>query len=128
MPADDEDLPGTLQRSPEKAQRTYRAALDSAHETYDSEAAAHRVAFAAVKHNFEKVGDHWEEKAEKGPSDPQAARGGAEARDHPLPTGGGMVVGTTQKELYAQAKQLGIPGRSRMSKEELTEAVRKAKR
>jgi cation transport regulator ChaB len=123
-----EDLPGTLQRSPEKAQRTYEKTLDSAHETYDDEAAAHRVAFAALKHSFEKVGDHWEEKDEKGPSDPQAARGGAEARDDPQPTGGGKKVGATRKELYAEAKRLNVSGRSKMSTEQLTEAVRKAKK
>ncbi|HUG86610.1 MAG TPA: ChaB family protein [Euzebya sp.] len=37
MPSDREGLPGTLKRSPpKKAQRTYRKALDSAHEQYDS--------------------------------------------------------------------------------------------
>jgi hypothetical protein len=33
-PSKDEDLPGTLQRSPAKARRTYREAYDSAVETY----------------------------------------------------------------------------------------------
>ena len=71
-----EDLPGTLKRSPAKAQRTYAETLDSAHEQYDSEERAHRTAVAALKHSFEKVGDHWEPKAEKGPSDDRAAAGG----------------------------------------------------
>ncbi|HEX8582299.1 MAG TPA: ChaB family protein [Acidimicrobiales bacterium] len=128
MPTKKEDLPGTLKRSPAKAQRTYAKALDSAHETYDSEEAAHRVAFAAVKHSFEKQGDHWEPKDEKGPSDPQAAKGGAEARRSRTPTGGGKVVGTTKKELMEQARELDVPGRSKMSKDELTEAVAKAKK
>ncbi|HEX9994972.1 MAG TPA: ChaB family protein [Acidimicrobiales bacterium] len=128
MPTKKEDLPGTLKRSPAKAQRTYAKALDSAHETYDSEEAAHRVAFAAVKHSFEKQGDHWEPKDEKGPSDPQAAKGGDEARRSRTPTGGGKVVGTTKKELMEQARELDVPGRSKMSKDELTEAVAKAKK
>ncbi len=129
MPAKKEDLPGTLQRSPKKAQETYSKTLDSAHETYgDDEERAHRAAFSSLKHSFEKVGDHWEEKDEKGPSDPQAAKGGKEARDSNTPTGGGKDVGTSRKELYEQAKRLDIPGRSNMSKDKLTKAISKAKR
>jgi cation transport regulator ChaB len=129
MPTEKEDLPDTLKRSPEKAQRTYAKALDSAHETYEGdEGRAHRAAFAAVKHSFEKVDDHWEPKEEKGPSDPQAARSGKEARDSDAPTGGGKDVGTTKGELYEQAKQLGISGRSKMSADELAKAVAKAKK
>ena len=71
-----EDLPGTLERSPAKAQRTYAETLDAAHDTYDSEERAHRTAYAALKHSFEKVGDHWEPKSERGPSDPGSARPG----------------------------------------------------
>lgn len=129
MPTRDEDLPGTLKRSPEKAQRTYAKALDSAHETYEGdEERAHRTAFAAVKHSFKKVGDHWEPKDEKGPSDPQAARSGEEARSSDAPTAGGAEVGTTRKELYEQARELDISGRSKMSVDELAEAVAKARR
>jgi cation transport regulator ChaB len=128
MPTKKEDLPGTLKRSPAKAQRTYAKALDSAHEEYDSEEAAHRVAFSAVKHSFEKAGDHWEPKDEKGPSDPQAAKSGAEARRSSTPTGGGKQVGTTKKELMEEARDLDVAGRSKMSKDELTKAVAKAKR
>ena len=76
MPLKKEDLPGTLQRSPRKAQRTYAETLEAAEEQYDSEERAHRTAWSAVKHSFEKVGDHWEPKDEKGPSDPRAAKGG----------------------------------------------------
>jgi cation transport regulator ChaB len=129
MPTKKEDLPGTLKRSPRKAQRTYAKALDSAHEEYEGdEARAHRVAFSAVKHSFEKEGDHWEPKAEKGPSDPQAAKSGAAARNSRTPTGGGKQVGTTKKELLEQARKLDVPGRSKMSKDQLTRAVAKAKK
>jgi len=44
-----EELPGTLQRSPEKAQRTFAKAHDSAVETYGEGEQAHRVAYGAVK-------------------------------------------------------------------------------
>ena len=49
MPKDTrEDLPGTLQRSPAKAQRTYQKTLESAHKEYGSEERAHRTAIAGV--------------------------------------------------------------------------------
>lgn len=123
MPAKDEKLPGTLQRSPAKAQRTYTKALDSAHETYDDEERAHRTAYAAVKHSFEKVGDHWEPKDEKGPSDEQA-KGGAGTQRR---TAGGVdAEGHTKAELYERAKQLDVHGRSSMGKQELAEAIARA--
>src|SRR6202022_1839983 len=75
-----DDLPGTLKRSPAKAQRTFKKVHDSAVETYGEGERAHRTAFSAVKHSFEKVGDHWEPKDHKGPSDAQAERGGQAAR------------------------------------------------
>ena len=36
---------------------------------------AHRTALASLKHSFEKVGDHWEPKEQRGPSDAQAEGG-----------------------------------------------------
>jgi cation transport regulator ChaB len=126
MPAKDEDLPGTLERSPKKIQDTYEKTLDSAHEQYDSEERAHRTAWSAVKHVAEKRGDHWELKDEPGPSDPQAAKGGREARDRPSKTYGGVdVEGSTKEELYERAKELDVEGRSNMSKTELAEAIAK---
>src|SRR5436190_8452767 len=101
MPAKKEELPGTLERSPKKVQRTYEKALDSAHEEYDSEERAHRTAWSAAKHVAKKEGDHWELKDEPGPSDPQAAQSGAQARDHPKKTAGGIdVEGGSKAELY----------------------------
>jgi cation transport regulator ChaB len=124
MPTRKEDLPGTLKRSPAKAQRTYAEALDAAEEQYDSEARAHQTAWAAVKHSFEKVGDHWEPKDRKGPSDPQSKQGGAAARNRPKRTHGGVdVVGNTRDELYERAKKAGVKGRSKMSKAELADAL-----
>src|ERR671938_657688 len=99
MPAKKEELPSTLERSPKKVRRTYEKALDSAHEEYGSEERAHRTAWAAVKHIAEKRGDHWELKDEKGPSDPQAAQGGAEARDRPRRSYGGVDANKTKAEL-----------------------------
>src|SRR5215210_42402 len=90
MPTKKEDLPSTIRRSPGKVQRTYAETLDSAHETYDSEERAHRTAFSAVKHVAEKRGDRWRLKDRKGPSDPQAAKSGRQARERPGPTYGGV--------------------------------------
>jgi hypothetical protein len=77
-----------------------------------------------VKHSFEKVGDHWEPKDEKGPSDPQSAQRGAAARDRPKATHGGVDVrGNTKEELYERARRAGVKGRSSMSKAELADAL-----
>ncbi|PPE70656.1 ChaB family protein [Caldimonas thermodepolymerans] len=118
------EMPGTLERSSDKAQRTYAKALRSAEDSYGSGARAARTAYAALKHGFEKVGDRWVAKARKGPSDAQAAQSGRAARERPQATAGGVDVrGHTRQELYAQAQALGIAGRSRMGKEELARAV-----
>jgi cation transport regulator ChaB len=120
------DMPGTLRRSPAKAQRTYAKAHDSAAETYGDGESAHRAAHAALKHSFEKRGDHWVPKNGKGPSDPQAKKSTPASRRRPSKTYGGVdVEGNSKQELYERAKQYGITGRSRMSKLELAEAIAK---
>lgn len=122
------ELPSTLQRSGAKAQATFAKAHDSAQETYadadDTEQRARRTAFSALKHTHEKVGDHWEPKAggRKGPSDAQAA-GGA---DTDRPTSGGVDASATKEHLLELAKRLDVRGRSRMSKDELVQALQKA--
>ena len=119
-------LPSTLARSPKKAQETFTKTHDSAVETYGEGERAHRTAFASLKHSFEKVGDHWEPKKRKGPSDPQAAKSGKAARKGTGRTYTGVdAVGNTKQELYERARKLGIKGRSRMSKSELAEAIGK---
>ena len=115
-------MPSTLKRSPKKAQDTYAKTHDSAVEQYGEGERAHRTAFAAVKHSFEKVGDHWEPKAEKGPSDAKAAGGrGTRAK-----TAGGVDANASKAHLMDLAKRLDITGRSRMTKAELVEAIQKA--
>jgi hypothetical protein len=117
-----DEIPSTLQRSPDKAQRTYAKTYDSAAETYGPGERAARTALSAVKHSFEKVGDHWEPKDEKGPSDAHAAGG----RGSPAPTAGGVDANASKKHLYELAQRLEVPGRSSMSKSELVEAIGKA--
>ncbi len=123
MPAKKEDLPSTLERSPDKVQRTYEETLDSAHEQYDSEQRAHRTAWSAVKHVAEKKGDHWELKDEMGPSDEQSTLSGAEARRGAGESHAGIDAFKSKSELYQDAKQAGIEGRSSMSKKELVTAL-----
>ncbi|HLL65196.1 MAG TPA: ChaB family protein [Micromonosporaceae bacterium] len=127
MPGRDE-LPSTLRRSEKHAQETWVKTHDSAVEQYGEGERAHRTAFSAVKHSYEKVGDHWEPKEEKGPSDPQAAKGGAEARRRPAETAEGVDANASKSHLMELARRLEIAGRSRMRKDELVEAIRKANR
>ncbi|WP_210503949.1 ChaB family protein [Nocardioides xinjiangensis] len=122
-----QELPSTLERSPKKAQRTWIEAHDSAVEEYGEGERAHRTAFAALKHSFEKVGDHWEAKDEKGPSDKQAAKSGAAARKGGK-TSEGVDANATKAHLMDLARKLDVTGRSRMNKDELVEAIKKANR
>lgn len=124
----DAELPGTLKRSEKHAQATFRETHDSAAEQYGDGERAHRTAFAALKHSYEKVGDHWEPKEHKGPSDPQAEQHGKAARDHPRDTYEGVDGNATKQHLMDVARRLDIRGRSRMTKAALIEAIEKANR
>lgn len=126
MPERDDDIPRTLQRSPAKARETWRKTHDSAVDTYGEGERAHRTAFSALKHSFEKVGDHWEPKDEKGPSDPRAARSGRAAREGGGESFGGVdVLGHTRHELEQRARSLGVTGTSHMRKRDLARAIAK---
>ncbi|HLJ99048.1 MAG TPA: ChaB family protein [Streptosporangiaceae bacterium] len=117
-----DELPGTIQRSPKQAQKIFAKAHDSAAEQYGDGERAHRVAYAALKRKFQKVGDHWEKKAHTGPSDPRAAD--PKARENHGKTYGGVdYFGSSKKELLKRAAALGIRGRSKMTKDELADAI-----
>ena len=118
----EEELPSTLQRSDDKAKRTFAKAHDAAAEQYGDAERAHRVAFSALKHTHEKVGDHWEPKDRSGPSDEQAAGG----VDTDRPTAGGVDARASKRHLYELASRLEIRGRSTMTKQELVTALQKA--
>jgi cation transport regulator ChaB len=112
VPSKKEDIPSTLERSPDKVQRTYEKTLDSAHDQYGDEERAHRTAWASVKNVAEKQGDHWEL---KGDGSGGSSGGSGAAED-----------GRSKQELYDRAKALDIEGRSNMNKDELQRAVERA--
>jgi hypothetical protein len=123
MPGKDA-MPSTVERSDDKAKRTWVETYDSAMETYGDEGGrARRVAFAALKHTHEKVGDHWEPKGRQGPADEQSA---APGRMTDLPTAGGVDANASKKHLLDVAKKLDISGRSSMKKDELVDAIQRA--
>jgi hypothetical protein len=99
MPAK-KDLPSTVARSGRKARETWG-------------------------NTHEKVGDHWEQKDGKGPSDAQAARKGAAARSG-APTAGGVDANASKAHLMDVARRLDVPGRSSMTKDELVQAIQRA--
>jgi cation transport regulator ChaB len=119
------ELPSTLRKSSAKAQRTFAKTHDSAAEQYGEGERAHRVAYDALKHSFEKVGDHWEAKAEKGPSDSRARSGGPNPKGE---SAEGVDANASKKHFLDVARRLDISGRSTMSKAELVSAIKKANR
>ena len=88
------ELPSTLQKSAPKAQRTFAKAHDSAAKQYGEGERAHRVAYDALKHSYEKVGDHWEPKAPR-------AVGFARAQRRAQPQG--QVCGRRRRQRIEEA-------------------------
>lgn len=106
--SDDTEIPSTIMRSEKHAQRTWKKAHDSAVKTYGEGGRAHRVAFAALKHEYEKRGDKWVKKNGKGPSDPQAARGPTTKRkstDEPKAATAGGKVAKSESQARKKAKE-----------------------
>jgi cation transport regulator ChaB len=122
MPGE-KDMPSTLRRSPQKAQDTYIKAHDAAVAEFGEGERAHRIAFAAVKHSFEKVGDRWQPKPSRGPSDAQAERG---VREPATKTAQGVNANADKEHLRDVARQLDIAGSEDMDKDQLVAAIQKA--
>jgi cation transport regulator ChaB len=108
MPGERTSIPKTILRSEPHAQEIWKKAHDSAVQTYGEGGRAHRVAYAALKHEYEKKGDRWVRKASNGPSDPQAARGPttrpSSTEEPRAPTAGGKVA-RTEAEAREKAKE-----------------------
>ena len=120
------DVPSTIARSDDKAVRTYKKTLESAEDTYGGGERAHRTAFAALKHSHEKVGDHWEPKEHKGPSDPQAAQGVPSAVEQRRETGQGVDTNAAKGHLDDVARRVGISRPEDLSKNDLIKEIEKA--
>jgi cation transport regulator ChaB len=120
-----DELPSTVRRSNAKAQRTFAKAHDAGADEYGSEERAHRVAYAALKRSFEKVGDRWLPKKKSGPSDARAERGGLH---NPIPSDEGVDANASKKHLLDIARKLDISGRSTMDKSQLVDAIKKYNR
>jgi hypothetical protein len=119
-------MPSTIRRSPPKAQRTWIKAHDAAAKEYGDGERAHRTAYSALKHSFQRSGDRWIAKATKGPSDPRAKQTRTAARRGIGKTFGGIdYYGSTRGDLYERARKLHVEGRSGMTKRELAEAIQK---
>src|SRR5699024_2414210 len=86
---------------------------------YHAEEIAHRVACDTRKHTFEKTGGRRKAKSSSGPSDAQSQGG----KNSDRRTAGGIDANATKDHLYAEAKMLGISGRSTMTKGELVDAL-----
>jgi cation transport regulator ChaB len=119
-----EEMPSTIARSPKHAQEIWSRAHDSAVESYGEGERAHRTAFAALKHEYEKIGDHWEKKERSGPSDDKAAG----TVGSPGDSQEGVDANASKAHLLDIAKRLDIPGRSSMNKGQLVDAIKKANR
>jgi hypothetical protein len=118
-------MPKTTKRGHAKKSELPSTLHDAAAEQYGEGEPAYRVAFSALKHSFEKVGDHWEPKAEKGPSDERDLSGGPNASGE---SAEGVDTNATKKHLMDIARRLDVPGRSTMNKDDLVAAIMKANR
>ncbi len=105
MPQGKHQMPSTLKRSPPKAQRTFEETLEHAEQEYGKGERASRTAYASLKHGFEKVGDHWEPKEHKGPSDPRSEKTGAARRRGEGATYGGVDAHRQYPSRTVRARQ-----------------------
>jgi hypothetical protein len=121
-----DEVPSTVARSDDKAVRTYKKTLRSAEESYGDGERAHRTAYASLKHTHEKVGDHWEPKEHKGPSDPQAAQGAPGALERPKGTAQGVDANASDRHLRDVARRLGVADPQRLDRTDLVRAIEKA--
>ncbi|WP_089010041.1 ChaB family protein [Micromonospora viridifaciens] len=121
-----DEVPSTVARSDDKAVRTYKKTLESAEETYGEGERAHRTAFASLKHTHEKVGDHWEPKERRGPSDPQAAQGAPASLRRPRPTAQGVDANASKGHLDEVARRVGVENPQDLARDELVRAIEKA--
>lgn len=120
------EVPSTVARSGDKAVRTYKKTLEAAEESYGAGERAHRTAFASLKHTHEKVGDHWEPKTRRGPSDPQAAQGTPRSRTAPRETAQGVDANASRPHLDEVARRVGVDHPEGRDRADLVHEIEKA--
>ena len=113
-------LPATLKKSPKHAQDIYLETLAATEQEYGVGERASRTAFASLKHSYEKIGDHWEEKDQPGPSEPRA---GNDNHSRHETFGGVDLIGHTRQELLDMAGKIGATTTTRMTKPEISRAL-----
>ncbi len=124
MPGKDDEMPETIKRSSRKAQRTWRETHDNAVREYGEGERAHRTAYAALMHSFEKRGDRWVPKKAKGPSDPRSAQPTVKAIAGEGKIDGGLdYYGHTKRELIDIAREEGAKVSTHMTKDQIAEAI-----
>jgi hypothetical protein len=95
-----------------KRERQYEHIKDSAQDRGASEGRAEEIAARTVNKERARSGESRTRSKSSTQGDSPSRRGGKRSGDSP-----------TKDELYAQAKQLGIEGRSKMDKGQLARAV-----
>ena len=118
-----DELPGTIERSDPKAQRTFAKAHDSAAQEYGDEERAHRVAYSALKHSTRRWVTTGQPKAPRRSRPTTTPPVGSHSK---ADTAGGVDARASKKHLLEVARELDVPGRSTMTKDELVEAIGKA--
>jgi hypothetical protein len=113
-------MPSTLRRSSREAQETWIKAHDGAVRMYGEGQRASRSAYAALKHDFQKVGHRWKPKEGHAPSEKARRETGQQsARAEVDPQ-------ASKERLYRRARELHVRGRSSMTKKELINALQRA--
>lgn len=99
MPQKTTTIPRTVAHSTAHAKTIWRKAHDRAVETYGDTKTAHRVAYAALKHQYAKQGNRWVRKSKK-PSDSRATRSSASSMGRTIgniSVAGRRVLRTTKR-------------------------------
>ena len=91
-----ETAPGTLKRSPDKAQDMYMHTLESAEQVYGDGEAPHRIALALLETFIREGGRPLGTQGRAGPSDEQDAKRGVEASSSTPPDRGGVNANATK--------------------------------
>ena len=135
MPAR-KDTVSKLERSPKKPKARTSKKRDSAAGEFGEGKRVLRTAVKAVKHTLEKAVDPGEPKRKKEPGLVKAADGrsrkksslakAVDGRRGKGKTTGKAKTSASKHDLMDRAKKLDISGRSRMTKTELVDAIRKA--